>query len=132
MKLPSIICSACHYWHGSDTYCPAPHSGPRFSCANHQNYDEFMKLVNDAIKSLEDIEMPDNIEAGDVELTRKETLQEMHAYLLKALRKSEDNLDKHRRGIWASGQDFVSKAEGTVKKWHRWCNLVAEIIAETP
>ena len=63
-------------------------------------------------------------------MTRKETLQEMHAYLNKALKKSEDTLHKHRTGIWAPGPKFVSRAEATVQKWTRWRDLVATLIAE--
>lgn len=63
-------------------------------------------------------------------MTRLETLQELLAYLNKALKKSEDNLRKHRTGVWAPGPHFVELAEARVKNWFRWRDLVAELITE--
>jgi hypothetical protein len=63
-------------------------------------------------------------------MSRKEILQEMRAYCIKTLHKSEDTLRKHHTGIWAPSPEFVNRAEVTVQKWIRWRDLIEELIAE--
>lgn len=61
-------------------------------------------------------------------MPNRDKLLELHTYLCKALKKSEDNLNKHRTGVWASGPDFVRKAEDAVQRWKEWRDMIAEFI----
>lgn len=56
------------------------------------------------------------------------TLEELHRYLCKSVRKAENCLQKHRAGIWSNAPHYISKSEVTVKKWENWRDIVAEIL----
>lgn len=61
-------------------------------------------------------------------MSDRDKLLSLHTYLCKALKKSEDNLTKHRTGVWASGPGFVQRAEDAVQRWKEWRDMIAEFI----
>lgn len=65
-------------------------------------------------------------------MNQDQTLQELHAYLCKALKKAENGLDKHRRGIWNNAPEYIARAEIAVQKWARWRDLIAELRRSSP
>jgi hypothetical protein len=65
-----------------------------------------------------------------MKMTRREILEEMLAYLRKALAKSRDNLHKHQTGVWSSDPKYISQSEATVAKWERWVNFISAELDE--
>lgn len=63
-------------------------------------------------------------------MSRLETLQEMHDYLVKGLHKAETELEAHRSGRFAPGEPWVSAGVKRVEKWTRWRDTVYELMQE--